>query len=72
MTKYIEYQYGDEGYCKSGAIYNEKSEQTGKAVYRHDWEGNCMQETVYEKDGTKSEESIVTFMILMDNGLDEK
>jgi len=56
LTKYIEYQYGDEGYCKSGAIYNEKSEQTGKVVFRHDWEGNRMQETVYEKDGTKSED----------------
>lgn len=31
-------------------------EQTGKVVYRHDWEGNRMQETVYEKDGNKKED----------------
>lgn len=56
LTKYIEYQYGEDGYCKSGMIYNGTSEQTGKVIYRHDWEGNRMQETVYEKDGTKSED----------------
>lgn len=56
LTKYIEYQYGEDGYCKSGLIYNGQDEQTGKIVYRHDWEGNRMQETVYERDGTKSED----------------
>lgn len=56
LTKRIEYQYGDDGYCKNGMIYDGKSEPVAKVIYRHDWEGNRMQETVYGQDGMKRED----------------